>query len=581
MATAVLSGTPSYLSPVNKEIWYIINSGSSSLTDFKYIVSVNSRNEPFSSTNFTKLQTYKLPPRPLSGEAQYSPNRLLRAVFKYNIAATHSGWTNIGDGLTQFRLNYGFEYNPNASYITTTNTGGFMTLGTLLNTPEFEIGDIITVNKENKQINIGYDGTCSVVSKPSGLALVTDKPFGITSSIAETGVITNLTRQSGTTSIAECYNGTRQYLEREEDFTKVYQIPTKPISYKGKTVANFLTNWDMPYKTVFSGEYETLSTILATASGYRFAIETYNSSGAEIGKTYSYISNSNTYKRNDFGIGPQNINLLTGTTSFLNGVDNYAGWVEWYNWLDITFHIIGAPKVQNFAGPTPSGQYNSKPYWYFTTSSGNFYFWFSSANQNWQASSALGGGNDWLQSISAGIDNLPPEGTYSVQYLDGQDGPYFDEFTVETGLRVSEIKKYKLKNNCQVYQPVRIVFLNRAGGWDYFTFTLDTKRSVNIDRTKYTKTLPFNYNVGLRGDTVLSQKIKPTYVITSNWIDDYESVWLEELFTSPEVFWLNGTDLLPIVITDTQYQVQTQLRNQTFNITVNFELSYNENIQNE
>ena len=578
MATVVLSATPSFLSPVNKEIWYVINSGSSSLTDFKYIVSVNTKNEPFDTTSFTKLQTYKLPPRPISGDAQYSPHRLLRATFDYDLAPTAIGWTAISTQLTQFRLNFGFSYDPGVTYSSTSNTSGFMTLLTLGSTAEFEIGDIITVSKDNKQINIEYDGTCSVVSKPLSVALLTDKPFGVTTSIVESGIITNITRQVGTSSISECYNGTRQYLERTVDFTEIYQVSNNPQN----TLADFMTNWQMPYKTIFANEYETLSTILSATQGYKFYIDTYNNNNTLIGGTGIYLPTNNLNKRLDIGVGTKNLELLAGTTSFLSNVDNYEAYIEYIDYLDIRYSLVGDAATRTAAGPTATGIYNGKPYYTITPpGTASFFFWYENTTPNWQVSSALGGGNDWLQSVDAGIDNLPPEGTYSVQYLDGQDGPYFDLFTVTTGKVVTETKKYKIKSNCKPYDPVRLVFINRAGGVDYFTFTLDTKKSINVDRTKYTKVLPFDYSVGMRGDTVLSQKIKSQFVVTSDWLDDKQSEWLEELISSPEVYWLNGTDLLPIVITDTQYQVQTQLRNQTFNIFVTFELAYNTNIQNE
>ena len=578
MATISLTTTPNYLSPVNKEIWYVVNSASSSLTDFKYIFTVNSKNEPFDTESFQKLQTYKLPPRPITGEAQYSPHRLLRATFDYDLRPTAVGWATISNNLTQFNLSYGFQYDPQVLYFSTSNQSGFMTLLTLGATSEFEIGDIITVAKDNKQINVQYDGTCSVTAKPLGAALQTDKPFGTTTSITESGKIINLTRMTGTTSTAECYNGTRQYLERTTDFTDLYQVSG---SFTQSTNVNFMTNWAMPSKTIFTGEYETLSTILGLTYGYIFNVDTYDSSRNLLGQTAFGLTSSNEYKRLDIGIGYQNLVELTGSSAIFNNVDNYDVYISTSNYLRIQFTLVGSPTTYRPDVEAPAGTLNGRSYWIYTGAWGTLYIWWSSSNSRWEVTSALGGGNQWLVSTGDGLWGGPPEGTYTIEWLDGLDGPYFDGFRSFTTERRTEIKNFKIKSNCQPYSPVRLVFINKVGGVDYFTFTLDTKKSINIDKTKYTKILPYDYSVGMRGDTVLSQKVKSTYVITSNWLDDNESVWLEELISSPEVYWLNGTDLLPIYITDTQYEVQTQLRNQVFNLTLTFELAYNENIQNE
>jgi hypothetical protein len=245
---------------------------------------------------------------------------------------------------------------------------------------------------------------------------------------------------------------------------------------------------------------------------------------------------------------------------------------------------------------------------------------------------------------------------------------------------VSEFRKYKIDNTCSNYEKQRLVFLNRLGGYDYFNFTLDSKRTLAITRTEYEKMLNWNYNVGDRGKTLLAQKAEVKMTMNSNWITETESLWLEELLTSPEVFLLPNTnvvyenenytnltnadpivnivlpstgsyniqfdivrldddlilydgattldvipetagtsfhyskkltfatttftlenflnypadviiknivitrttgDKLPIIITDNSYEVKTALRNQLFNLVLNYKFGYDLNLQNE
>jgi hypothetical protein len=244
---------------------------------------------------------------------------------------------------------------------------------------------------------------------------------------------------------------------------------------------------------------------------------------------------------------------------------------------------------------------------------------------------------------------------------------------------VSEFRKYKIDRNCTNYERQRIVFLNRLGGYDYFNFTLDTKRTLAITRTEYEKMLDWNYNIGDRGKTILAQKAEIKMTMNSNWITENDAIWLEELLTSPEVFLLPNTnvvyedktytnltnggvytksitlpatgsyniqfdiikldddlilydgvntldvipagipfhyskkltfttttfiienilnypadititnivitkttgDKLPIIITDNSYEVKTALRNQLFNLVLNYKFGYDLNLQNE
>lgn len=132
--------------------------------------------------------------------------------------------------------------------------------------------------------------------------------------------------------------------------------------------------------------------------------------------------------------------------------------------------------------------------------------------------------------------------------------------------------------------------MNRVGGFDYFNFTLDSKKSISVNRTEYEKVLAYNYSIGDRGKNLLAQKGEIKMTITSNWITEKESAWLEELITSPDVYVLgNSSNLgadsggykLPIIVTDNNYEVKTYLRNQVFNLQLNFKYAYDLNLQNE
>jgi len=574
------------LSPVNKEIWSIYNSGSAStLTDFRYFFTVFAKNEPFGSNLFTRLQTYKLPPRPDNSNAEYSPHRIIKSLFAYDIDPCGTGWMTASDGLVQFKLGYGFEYNPNATYSFTFNTGGFMTLGTLFNSSAFQVGDIIFVEKDNKQINISYDGTCSVTSIPLGTSLVTDKPFGVTTSIVESGKITNLTRRVGTSSNGLAYNGTRQYLERTVNFTDTFLMTSTTSN------AQFLTNYDTDIQNksiylnpgTFSGnECETLSMILGTTSGFLFAIDRFTAgSGLTPSTDYFTLSVANNYQRMEFGVGTSNLLELTNDPTWLDNTLHYDCYVTYAANIVVSYIIPANPILVTFT-LLPAGTFNGKNYYTWSDFFNTYYIWFDNLADGWVVGSALGGGTSWLTSISTGSNNQPPEGILAVQYFPTVTPLPFIRFNLRPAQPpISEKFRFKINNKCTQYERVRLMWLNRHGGWDYYTFTKDSKKTLEVQRTQYTKTLKWDYAVGDRGDTILAQKGKENYLINSDWVTEYEAEWMQELFSSPEVYHLSGTDKLPVVILDNTYTVQTYLRDQIFNIQVNYRYAYNVNLQNE
>lgn len=101
---------------------------------------------------------------------------------------------------------------------------------------------------------------------------------------------------------------------------------------------------------------------------------------------------------------------------------------------------------------------------------------------------------------------------------------------------ISELKTFEIDSRCTNYDPYRLWWWNRAGGWDAYSFPLRFTRNVNINKTFIEKTLPTGYELGDRGERVISVDAQEAHVYQSNWLSYEEGVWLRELFTSPEVF---------------------------------------------
>jgi hypothetical protein len=478
MATINILNQPYTIEPINTDLWFRVNSASSSITNFKYIFRPQYRMEPFTGA-YIALSIYRVPPRPTTGDGLFSPHRVLKSFIVNNNNPYITNFASVANSYIDYNVKYGFEYNPNLAWYNTSSSSGFLAL--TFSTPHgLTAGDILILDKDNKTINPQYDGTCSVNLVINPTQIRTDKTYGtLYTPGTETGYITTLQRLTATSSSGRyTWNGTRQYLQGDTDFTGQFILASAST--------DFLTNW--PYdtcKSVQLDDYETISMITQAATGSTFYVDLYNSGGSIIGTYSNTISGSNTYRRVDFGVGPKN--LSNAGVSFTN-VDYYKVYVK-----------------------------------------------NGSATQ-------------------------------------------------------SRVRCFKIDTQCSNYEKVRIQFLNRAGGFDYMNFTLDSKKSVSVSRTEYEKILAWNYSVGDRGKTILAQTAEPKMTITSNWLTEKESIWLEELITSPEVYMLGNSSALntaatgyrlPIVVTDTSYEVKTYLRNQVFNLQLNFKFAYDLNLQNE
>jgi hypothetical protein len=471
--------TPTAFEPINAPLWFRINSSSSGLTDFKYIFRPEYRIEPFTSTSYATLGTYKVPPKPVNGDGLFSPHRTLKsflttAINPYIVGFSATSTTNLID----YRMKYGFEFNPNKQFTDTISVSGFMGL-TFSTAHDFAVGDLITLNKDNKNYNPQYDGTCSVTSIVNTTSIKTDKVFSTTLLAGESGYVTDLFRIVGTVSGYYTWNATRQYDERTKDFTQYLMGTTSNAG--NKFLTNCYNTTAANAKPVQLDDYETLSLALNSTylAPYYLGVNTYNAAGALMA-TYSTALNSNTYRRLEIGVGPA---------------------------------------------------------------------------------------------------NLPSVNFTSVSYYEVFIRNTYAAFTFP----VSESRFYKIDNQCSNYNKQRVAFLNRLGGFDYFSFTLDSKRTINITRTEYEKILNWDYTIGDRGKTLLAQKAEIKMTMVSNWITESDAAWLEELLTSPDVFVLSTTNTtkLPIIVTDNTYEVKTALRNQLFNLTLNYKFAYDINLQNE
>jgi hypothetical protein len=462
-----INNQPNNFSPIQAPVWYKITSGSSSASDFQYVYDVYVIDQNTQASTF--INRYPIPPRPNSGESVFTPNEILKSFISYDFNPTLTNFTTATNSIVEYQVVFGESYNPGLTFSDTINESGYVGL-TFSTAHGLLVSDIITIDKTNKQINPSYDGTASVTQVINTYEVKTDVAWG-DSTTNETGSITNLIRMSATSSKRFAFNGTRQYLERSKSYAG-YEINSGTQS----PLPSFLSNYN-DAKQVFTYSYETLSFMIGSASTTTPNLGIIDFYDNNLNYVYTAtVSNSfsaSNYKRQDWGVGPQNL--------------SNAG---------ITFSLAA-------------------PYYYVSLANGN--------NQ------------------------------------------------------ISTTKLYKMVNNCSPYSNVLIGFKNALGGFDYWNFNWKSSTSYNIQRNEYKKVLDWNYNVGERGYTQYSQNVTQVNYASTDWISEYDSLFLKELLLSDQVFVVDGIYSLPIIITDNSYNVKTYLNDKLFCLSINYKFSFDIN----
>lgn len=159
---------------------------------------------------------------------------------------------------------------------------------------------------------------------------------------------------------------------------------------------------------------------------------------------------------------------------------------------------------------------------------------------------------------------------------------------------------------CKGFEKFRLTWLNRLGVWDYFNFTKKNVRKVNSKRETY-KQVKGNWNEakysinGYKGGTkVFSTNSKEIITLQTDYITEEAAAWLEELFTSPDVFVLQerttevyqyavvGSPIIsktinkyvqPCIVTTSSYTRKTTANDKLKQYTIDIEMSHNKRIQ--
>lgn len=467
--------TPHLLSPVNN-LWgnlYVLSNATYTATNFKYVTKLY--------VNGSYVIKELLPPRPTTGYGNYSGYVPIKTSLSYDLNPSITTFAYATNSIARYNINYGEEWNPDLQLesVFALVAGPATWWGFSFSTPHgLTAGDIINIQSQNPY----YGGTQTVSAfSLSNNTFRTDRYFTSLSAV-NTGYISDVYRDAGTSDTYWAYNGTRQYDEPTIDFSNIIFKTSSLITPRfitnypnGLTNVNDLKNG----KPILENSRETLSAFVYPG--------TYSLNVALYSPTFSFQSNASYTFNVTSAASMSRIDLPVGTYNLRNSS------------MGISFSNVGA-------------------YYVYLTGAGGY---------NWSGSP-------------------------------------------------SQVRAYQINRNCYAYANVRLMFLNKWGAFDYQDFHLDDKKSYKINKTEYKQELAWNYSIGDRNRTILSQQVQEEHVVNSDWLNEDQYAWLNELLVSPEVYMIDeGTGYIyPIIVTDKNWEFKTAFRNQIFNLTLTYEMSY-------
>jgi len=158
------------------------------------------------------------------------------------------------------------------------------------------------------------------------------------------------------------------------------------------------------------------------------------------------------------------------------------------------------------------------------------------------------------------------------------------EDNVGVGQVISETFTFNVDQDCTKFTPVRLHWMNRLGGFDSFNFDLKSEERTDVNRRDFRQqpytwdganyaSVTWAYNKENRGrktyDTQLTKKLR----VNTNYLTEEESVWMEDLFTSPEIYQEVNNELLAVNIDGQSISKKTSLNDKLMQYSFDLEYS--------
>lgn len=129
------------------------------------------------------------------------------------------------------------------------------------------------------------------------------------------------------------------------------------------------------------------------------------------------------------------------------------------------------------------------------------------------------------------------------------------------GNQISERVRFDIDRSCSTIDTYQLIWVNKLGGWDWYTFNREVHKSKDLVKTNYRK---IDYGIASgtdmgtrtfwRGETILNLDSTDVYTVVSKILDNNMSKNLGGVFESTEVYLVEGgvvgegLNIFPVII---------------------------------
>ena len=124
--------------------------------------------------------------------------------------------------------------------------------------------------------------------------------------------------------------------------------------------------------------------------------------------------------------------------------------------------------------------------------------------------------------------------------------------------------------NQKGYEPIRLTWLNQWGTWDYYTFNMKSSKSISTKGSTYEQLggtwnemhyRPYSFKGGKKSFRVnATEKV----IMNTDFVNESESEWFEELINSPEIYILEGYQTDPAGSSLNNYVTPVRLKTSSY-----------------
>jgi len=140
---------------------------------------------------------------------------------------------------------------------------------------------------------------------------------------------------------------------------------------------------------------------------------------------------------------------------------------------------------------------------------------------------------------------------------------------------------FSYDNRCAINEDI-LYYLDRMGSWQSFNFQLKTYEKGQISREMYNQHVDgqvtdgqWVYSSDAMGSRTYNTNVSNTLDLNTNWMDQYNANRFQELLTSPQVFYYNGTDYRACTIDSSSFENFRQRNKNLIKQSVTIKLALN------